>query len=158
MFLNIISIATRHKLFNSRGGIAIPTRTRQECIQSNKTLARGDFCSLSLKILDIASNVLASSSSCHPADGFHQHSATNDSYWRSKAESSLSLRHFFPIGLPHKQICMHDRSFGGSNSVIYHSHVGRYRPFSSQISPDQGERLLPESNCAGKLTEKPPTP
>ena len=33
----------------------------------------------------------------------------------------------------------------------------RYRPFSSQISPDQGAQLLPEPNCAGKLTRKPPT-
>jgi hypothetical protein len=33
----------------------------------------------------------------------------------------------------------------------------RYRPFSSHISPDQGARLLPEPNCAGKLTGKPLT-
>jgi hypothetical protein len=46
---------------------------------------------------------------------------------------------------------------GSSNDPICRSHVGRYRPFSSQISLDQGGRLLPEPNCVGKLTGKPPT-
>jgi hypothetical protein len=44
-----------------------------------------------------------------------------------------------------------------SNDPICRSHVGRYRPFSSQISLDQGGRLLLEPNSAGKLTGKPPT-
>src|SRR6202030_56306 len=41
-----------------------------------------------------------------------------------------------------------------SNDPICRSHVGRYRPFLSQISPDQGGRLLLEPNCIGKLTRK----
>ena len=34
------------------------------------------------------------------------------------------------------------------SSIQFRSHVGRYRPFSSQISQIKG-RLLPEPNCAG---------
>ena len=64
---------------------------------------------------------------------------------------------FLTGGVSYSVRKMLNRSFGGSNLPICHSHVGRYRPFSSQISPDQGERLLPEPNCAGKLTGKPPT-
>ena len=44
-----------------------------------------------------------------------------------------------------------------SNDPICRSHVGRYQPFSSQISLDQGTRLLLEPNCVKKLTRKPPT-
>jgi hypothetical protein len=44
-----------------------------------------------------------------------------------------------------------------SDNPICRSHVGRYRPFSSQISLDQGARLLLEPNCVGKLTGKPLT-
>jgi len=36
--------------------------------------------------------------------------------------------------------------------VICHSHVGRHRSFSSQISPDQNLRLLLKPNRAGRLT------
>jgi hypothetical protein len=53
---------------------------------------------------------------------------------------------FGPAGCSTKALTIHCRS-----------HVGKYRPFLSQISLDQGGRLLPEPNCAGKLTGKPPT-
>jgi hypothetical protein len=39
-------------------------------------------------------------------------------------------------------------------SAICHSRVGRYQPFSSQISPDQGARLLPKPNCAWEADQK----
>jgi hypothetical protein len=41
-------------------------------------------------------------------------------------------------GVSYSVCRMLNKSFGGSNPAICHSHVGRYRPFSSQISSDQG--------------------
>ena len=51
---------------------------------------------------------------------------------------------------------MHDRPTEASEGpiLIYHSRLGIYRSFSSQISPDQGERLLPKSNYVGKRPEE----
>jgi hypothetical protein len=43
-------------------------------------------------------------------------------------------------------------------SVICDSHVGRHRPFSSQISPDQGtQRILSSPQCKGAHRDLTPT-
>jgi hypothetical protein len=71
---------------------------------------------------------------------------------RPRLPAHLSLV-FSPAAFRIRSRRMLNRS---SDDPICHSHVGRYRPFSLQISLDQGARLLPP-NCVGKLTRKPPT-
>jgi hypothetical protein len=67
---------------------------------------------------------------------------------QSPTSLCLLVPSFSPAAFHIQSYRMLNRS---SNDPICHSHIGRYRPFLSQISLDQGP------NCVGKLTGKPLT-
>jgi hypothetical protein len=79
----------------------------------------------------------------------------------AKADKRGLLRHNLSSRLNARTVGLHNRkssSFNLSRSTpLILSLSGRHRPFSSQMSPVQGPRLLPEPNRAGKLTRTPLT-